>query len=599
MRRITILMLVAVVLSACAQAVAPAAGEVAQTVPSPTPLQELQPAPTLSAAPTSSLMPTPSAKPTSSPTPFPKVSPTLLPEERPPTGATVEFSTDFSKHSVPYTDILSGGPPKDAIPAIDDPQHVPIGEADEWLKPREPVVLVEQNGQARAYPLQILMWHEIANDSLGDVPVAVTFCPLCNTAIAYDRRLDDRVLSFGTTGRLRFSNLVMYDRQTESWWQQATGEAIAGEHTGRELTLIPAPIVSWASFKETYPSGDVLSRDTGHTRSYGINPYSGYDDVERSPFLYDGPQTPGQLPAMARVITIDTDEESVAYPYTVLEEQPVINDQVGDTPIVVFWEPGTASALDNRLIAEGRDVGAASTFDRTLDDQLLSFEQDGDRIVDRETGSEWTFLGQAVAGPLEGKQLQPVVHINHFWFSWAAFRPETRVYSPEQATEVEPQAGDPPSSVEVGYDFEVIVYQGAEVLGGERIMFSEVFASGKPVVLNMWGGLCPICRAELPALQAAHERYGDRVLFVGLDVGPFVGLGSPEDGRALLDELGITYPAGTTPDPEVVRRHQVFGIPDTLFLTADGQLVTRRAGRLSDQELLKIIDDLLEDSDAF
>jgi len=361
---------------------------------------------------------------------------TLLPEEPPPAGAKSQFSTDFSKHSVPYSEILSGGPPKDGIPAIDEPQFVRIKEADEWLEPQEPVVLVQVGDDARAYPIQILMWHEIVNDAVGGVPVTVTFCPLCNTGVAFERTFEGQVLDFGTTGRLRFSNLVMYDRQTETWWQQATGEGIAGEFTGRQLTFVPASMISWADFKAATPDGTVLSRETGYSRNYGRNPYTGYDDVNRSPFLYDGPETPGTLPPMARVVTVDLNGEAVGYPYEVLQEVHVVNERVGGVPIVVLWAPGTASALDAASVAGGQDVGAATTFSRELEGQTLTFVFDGDRgwRLDEQTGSRWDVLGQAVSGPLAGSQLTPVVSINHFWFSWAAFRPETRVYSPDQPT---------------------------------------------------------------------------------------------------------------------------------------------------------------------
>jgi hypothetical protein len=335
---------------------------------------------------------------------------------------------------VPYSEILSGGPPKDGIPAIDEPQFVRIEEADQWLKPQEPVVLVQVGDDARAYPIRILMWHEIVNDTVGGVPVTVTFCPLCNTGVAFQRTLEGQVLDFGTTGRLRFSNLLMYDRQTETWWQQATGEAIAGEFTGRQLTFLPASMISWADFKEAYPDGTVLSRETSYSRNYGRNPYTGYDDLNRSPFLYDGPQTPGTLPPMARVVTVDLNGQAVGYPYDVLQKVYVVNDRVGGVPIVVLWAPGTASALDADSVAGGEDVGAATTFSRQLHGQTLTFLFDSDRgwRLDEQTGSQWDVLGQAVSGPLAGSQLTPVVSINHFWFSWAAFRPETRIYSPDQ-----------------------------------------------------------------------------------------------------------------------------------------------------------------------
>jgi len=352
------------------------------------------------------------------------------PPEDLPEGAADEFATDFGKHSVPYEKILSGGPPKDGIPAIDGPRFVGIGEADAWLEPEEPVILLRAAGDVRAYPIQIIMWHEIVNDTVGGVPVTVTFCPLCNTAIAFEGTLNGQELDFGTTGRLRFSNLVMYDRQTESWWQQATGEAIAGELTGGRLKSLPAPIVSWDDFRSAHPDGGVLSRETGYDRAYGQNPYVGYDDVDSSPFLYEGPDAPGDLPPMARVITVDAEEKPVAYPYDVLGESPAVNDSVDGEPVAVLWQKGTASALDESSIDAGRDVGSAGVFSRRLDGRTLTFRSEGEDIFDEETGSEWNVLGEAVAGELKGGRLEPVVSIDHFWFSWAAFRPETRIYEP-------------------------------------------------------------------------------------------------------------------------------------------------------------------------
>jgi len=352
----------------------------------------------------------------------------LLPPETPPPGAEREFSTDFSRHTVSYSEVFSGGPPKDGIPSIDAPKFVTVAEAGQWLRPQEPVVLVQVGGDARAYPLQILTWHEIVNDTVGGLPLTITFCPLCNTAIAFERTLDGRVLDFGTTGRLRFSNLIMYDRQTESWWQQAGGDAIAGELAGSQLIFYPATIIAWDEFKAAHPNGQVLSRETGFGRDYGSNPYVGYDDVNSSPFLFRGPATPGALPPMARVMTVDLNGEAVAYPYDVLAEALVVNDVVGGQAVAVFWQSGVASALDSGSIAAGRDVGSAAAFSPELNGRQFTFATQRGRIVDAETGSVWNLLGQAVEGELAGQQLAPVVGVNHFWFSWAAFKPETRIY---------------------------------------------------------------------------------------------------------------------------------------------------------------------------
>lgn len=347
-----------------------------------------------------------------------------------PGGAT-EFSTDFSIHSVPYEEILSGGPPKDGIPAIDNPHFISVEEADDWLKSLEPVIQIQVGDEARAYPIQVLIWHEIVNDQIGALPIVVTFCPLCNTAIAFERTVNGQVLDFGTTGRLRFSNLIMYDRQTETWWQQAGGEAIAGELTGTNLEGYPALIVAWQDFRDAFPNGRVLSKNTGYVRDYGSNPYTGYDDIDSSPFLFVGPLTPGAMPPMARVLTIELNNEAIAFPYETMAEIGVANETVGGEPVVVFWQAGVASPLDTVNIGQGRDVGTAAAFSPRLGNERLTFSYSSGDIRDDQTGSNWDIFGRAVQGELIGSQLVPVVSINHFWFSWAAFRPDTRIFVPD------------------------------------------------------------------------------------------------------------------------------------------------------------------------
>jgi thiol-disulfide isomerase/thioredoxin len=353
-------------------------------------------------------------------------------------------------------------------------------------------------------------------------------------------------------------------------------------------------MVSWADFKAAHPDGMVLSRDTGYNRNYGRNPYGGYDDVNRSPFLYTGPETPDALPAMARVVTVELNDETVAYPYEVLQKVRVVNDTVGGIPVVVLWAPGTASALDDSSVAGGDDVGAATTFSRELDGQTLTFALDGESIVDEQTGSAWDVLGQATSGPAAGSELAPVVSINHFWFSWAAFRPETRVYRSDRPAADAPSAVPESGSVDLAGDFTIAVYQGEDELGGEEIQFSDLFAQGRPVVLNLWAGLCPICRTEMPELQEAYDAYGDRVLFVAVDVGPFVGLGSEEDALALLDELEITYPAGNTPDATIMRDYKVLGTPATYFFRPSGEIAQQWNGLLTAEQLEDNVEALLE-----
>ncbi len=337
------------------------------------------------------------------------------------------WETDFSRHSVPYSEISSGGVPRDGIPPLDDPKFTTPEQADQWLGDAEPVISFEINGEARAYPLQILTWHEVVNDEVGGVPVVATFCPLCNSAIVFDRTLDGVVHDFGVSGNLRNSDLIMWDRQTESWWQQFTGEAIVGELTGKKLTLLPASIISWADFKAANPEGQVLSRDTGFNRPYGQNPYVGYDRADSPPFLFDG-ELDGRLQPKERVAAVAIGDEAAAFPFSIVEEERVIHYTVGSQDLVVFFKPGTRSALDDLLIGNSDEVGATGVFDVDLEGQPLTFRTDEDNFVDNETGSVWTILGQATGGPLAGKKLTPIVHANHFWFSWGAFKPDTRIY---------------------------------------------------------------------------------------------------------------------------------------------------------------------------
>ena len=253
--------------------------------------------------------------------------------------------TDFSKHAIDYSEILSGGPPKDGIPSIDKPIFVPADSIDD-LAHDEPVISLEVDGVARAYPLRILIWHEIVNDVVGSVPVAVTYCPLCNTGIAFERVIDGQVLDFGTTGKLRHSDLIMYDRQTESWWQQYFGEAIVGVMTGKRLPTLPVRLESFGRFSSRHPTAPVLVPEQAGLRAYGTNPYVGYDTGV--PWFYNDTLPEGIEP-LARVIVV----EDTAWSLDLLRQRGQI--VAGD--LKLSWEPGQHSALDTRNIVDGRDIG--------------------------------------------------------------------------------------------------------------------------------------------------------------------------------------------------------------------------------------------------
>jgi Protein of unknown function (DUF3179) len=321
--------------------------------------------------------------------------------------------------------------PADAISPIDEPRFVSPERASTWLVGREPVVALDLSGESRAYPIQILTRHEIVNDLVGGTPVTITYCPLCNSALAFDRRVGERVLDFGTSGKLYRSALVMYDRQTESLWTHFDGLAVQGPLTGTRLEVIPVQILSFGEWRRTFPQGMVLSRDTGSPASYGGNPYEFYDRQDEPYSQFFRQPVNGRLPTMARVVGVPIGGRQVAYAYRDLsteEGASVVNHAVGGEPIVVLWRAGTASALDAPVIAEGRDVGATGVFFPQLGDRTLTFEVRKGRFVDRETNSEWSLGGVAVSGQLDGARLRPVHHLDAFWFAWQAYFPDTLVY---------------------------------------------------------------------------------------------------------------------------------------------------------------------------
>ena len=337
------------------------------------------------------------------------------------------WDTNTEKSLIQLHELKQGGPPKDGIPSIDNPNFVSISDAASWISDQEPVISVAYEGEARAYPLQILIWHEIVNDNISGDPLLVTFCPLCYSALVFDRTVDGEVLEYGVSGFLRHSDLVMFDRKTETLWQQFTGKAIVGDYVGTTLNQIPSQIISFAQFQENYPDGRVLSRDTGYDRNYGANPYTGYDDINNTP-LFGAGNDDGRLPPMEKVIGVKMDEHQKAYPYPITRKEHVINDKIGDTPVLIIHTDGATSALDATQIAESKESGSTGVFKRTLKGQELSFAVKDGNIVDEQTGSVWTVTGKAVKGEYKGQQLEAVTFGDYFAFAWLVFWPETEIY---------------------------------------------------------------------------------------------------------------------------------------------------------------------------
>lgn len=290
--------------------------------------------------------------------------------------------TDFSRSLLSLTEIRDGGPPKDGIPPIDRPLFVPVASPPA-LDPQEPVLGFEIDGDLRAYPLRYLMWHEIVNDVVGEVPVAITYSPLCNTGIVFDRRVDGRPLLFGSTGKLRNANSILYDRASESWWQQYTGSAIVGARAGTKLAMLPCRLESWAEFAARAPEGKVLVPENRRFRPYGFNPYPGYDSGQ-IPLAYAGPMPEGIAP-LARVVVVGEQAWALA--------SLRARGRIETDDLLLSWHPGQRSALDAQRLVESREVGSVR--------------------VQRKKGSK----------------REDVVHFVTFAFVFKAFSPEGQIWS--------------------------------------------------------------------------------------------------------------------------------------------------------------------------
>jgi len=340
------------------------------------------------------------------------------------------FDDTFPDPLIDPSDVVSGGPPPDGIPPIDDPQFISVSAADAWLNDVEPVLVVDVDGDVRAYPIQIMMWHEIVNDTVGGVPLAVTYCPLCNSALSFERVVRGVETTFGTSGNLFNANLVMYDRATESLWNQLDGRAVIGVLTGDVLKQVPSSTMSWGTFKDSRPDAKVLDRDrTGVSRAYGTNPYTGLDDPNGQPFRFNG-EIDVRAKAMQRIVAIESEGAAIAWTLDAIssdESALATAAEFNGEPLTILWQAGESSALDSSDITAGRDVGTVGVFSAVVDGEVLTFQADGDSFIDDQTSSVWNIFGEAETGPLAGTTLDPVTFVRTFWFSWAAFRPDTEL----------------------------------------------------------------------------------------------------------------------------------------------------------------------------
>jgi len=319
------------------------------------------------------------------------------------------METDGVKHLIPLDRIKGGGPPKDGIPSIDNPVFTDI-QGSQFMSDSDIVIGLEINGETKAYPLFILVWHEIVNDRVGGIPVSVTYCPLCYTNQVFERIINDQEVEFGTSGKLYNSNLLMYDRLTESYWSQALGLAVKGELSGYRLNLIPFDVITWGDWKKLHPDTFVLTTDTGHIRSYATDPYGNYYTEPRIMFPVE--HSDDRLYPKEIIIGLNQDKTFKAYKQNDVESQIVINDSIGSIPVMLV-----------SLYSENSRV-----FERTIDDKVLDFEFIDGKIVDLQTNSEWNYDGLAISGEYDGKQLDRLPIEPGFWFEWVAFHPQTLLY---------------------------------------------------------------------------------------------------------------------------------------------------------------------------
>jgi hypothetical protein len=333
--------------------------------------------------------------------------------------------------------VAGSGPlcaPFDSIPAVDKPHFLAATDAD--VGAAEPIIALAVGGEARAYPVRYLLYHEVVNDVVAGTPVVVTYCPLCDSAASFSRRVRGRTLTFGVSGQLEYANLRMFDRQTLTRWQQITGRAVGGRLEGARLRLLPSAVVSWGSWLVAHPEGRVLAPPSEAFR-YGVDPYHGYDrggPAVPSPVLATGAERErghgdGVLPPKWRVVGVAGEGASVAFAAPGRGGLTVAagHARLDGRPLVAFFHRGTAlTARAYRLSRSPRGWSATIWLAR-LDGNKLRFRAAGGSYVELGTGSRFDFFGRGISGPLAGQRLTLVPHQTSFWFAWRYFHPRTTV----------------------------------------------------------------------------------------------------------------------------------------------------------------------------
>lgn len=344
------------------------------------------------------------------------------------------WKTDTSQKTIELNELHQAAQ-KDEIRALNFPKFV-SGEAgkNQYFE-HEPVIYMNFNGVAKAYPLSVLTLFELCNDTVGGEPVMVTFCPMCNAAMVFNRKVKHKgqevILNFGVSGILMHNDMVMYDHQTESWWQQLMGEAIVGEMAGTELKMMRAMIISVKDYFDRYPDGQILA--PAMKVKIGKKVHRPFHHMEHNHHqlaeeYYIPEKTDPRLPPLERVLDIHVDDHAKIYPFTNLAEKKVINESFDGMSFVIFFHDETVSVLDEDDLKKSKKTGSATAFKSHLDGVDYTFETFGNYFKDHQTGSVWDITGYCREGVNKGKQLWLLPHSNHFAFAYLAFFPECEIY---------------------------------------------------------------------------------------------------------------------------------------------------------------------------
>lgn len=335
--------------------------------------------------------------------------------------------------------VAGSGPfcaPFDSIPAVNKPLFVAPASAS--IGAAEPVVALALGREARAYPVRYLLYHEVVNDVVDGTPVVVTYCPLCDSAASFVRRVRGRTLTFGVSGQLEYANLRMFDRETLSRWQQITGRAVGGRLEGARLRPLASAVVSWASWRTAHPRGRVLAPPSD-AFSYGIDPYHGYDGggpAAPSPILATGAEPEranggGALPPKRRVVGVASDGGALAFALPASDGRAALaRARLDGQPVVAFFRRGTALTGRAYRLSRSPPGWSATVWLARLDGRELEFRMAGASYADVRSGSRFDFFGRGVSGPLAGRQLTAVPQQTSYWFAWHYFHPRTIVVKP-------------------------------------------------------------------------------------------------------------------------------------------------------------------------